>query len=303
MAAARAGPSLGARVSAFVNSETGPRTTHFWGPVANWGFVIAVSGVFPEGRRRRETPPPPTPTPLPPTPTPRARPKLNDKTQRSLPQHFPKQGLADAQKPAEFISPNMTGGELLRQRCRLCVFCCLAARQERKTPTIDRSPRGALPLPLVVVVALVPSRGPKETPGRRGIPGITQRQTHTARTHTAHTHQKPTRTRAETRSKTTKVSMKTQNKNATNAKTKPKKRKNKKITAAMCVYSCLFMRFAWEVKPRNFLLLACHACNETVQLYNLNRWRQWSNTAGGQAHAAAAAAEAAATKAAAVRAR
>jgi hypothetical protein len=43
MAAARAGPSLGARVSAFINSETGPRTTHFWGPVANWGFVIAVS--------------------------------------------------------------------------------------------------------------------------------------------------------------------------------------------------------------------------------------------------------------------
>jgi hypothetical protein len=22
---------------------TGPKTTHFWGPVANWGFVLAVS--------------------------------------------------------------------------------------------------------------------------------------------------------------------------------------------------------------------------------------------------------------------
>lgn len=42
--------------------------------------------------------------------------------------------------------------------------------------------------------------------------------------------------------------------------------------AAMCVYSCLFMRFAWMVKPRNYLLLACHASNETVQLYQLSRY-------------------------------
>ncbi|GJN16268.1 hypothetical protein PR202_gb03314 [Eleusine coracana subsp. coracana] len=25
----------------FWNSPVGPRTAHFWGPVANWGFVIA----------------------------------------------------------------------------------------------------------------------------------------------------------------------------------------------------------------------------------------------------------------------
>ena len=25
----------------FINSPTGPKTTHFWGPVANWGFVLA----------------------------------------------------------------------------------------------------------------------------------------------------------------------------------------------------------------------------------------------------------------------
>ncbi|KAE9447973.1 hypothetical protein C3L33_20138, partial [Rhododendron williamsianum] len=25
----------------FLNSPVGPKTTHFWGPVANWGFVIA----------------------------------------------------------------------------------------------------------------------------------------------------------------------------------------------------------------------------------------------------------------------
>jgi hypothetical protein len=29
-------------VKAFLNSPVGPKTTHFWGPVANWGFVLAV---------------------------------------------------------------------------------------------------------------------------------------------------------------------------------------------------------------------------------------------------------------------
>ncbi len=32
----------------------------------------------------------------------------------------------------------------------------------------------------------------------------------------------------------------------------------------MC--SGLFMRFAWMVQPRNYLLLACHAANESVQV-------------------------------------
>lgn len=40
------------------------------------------------------------------------------------------------------------------------------------------------------------------------------------------------------------------------------------------------MRFALAIQPRNYLLFACHAANETVQLYNLSRWygqaRQWS---------------------------
>nr|GMC97947.1 mitochondrial pyruvate carrier 1-like [Ipomoea batatas]GME01853.1 mitochondrial pyruvate carrier 1-like [Ipomoea batatas] len=44
------------------------------------------------------------------------------------------------------------------------------------------------------------------------------------------------------------------------------------MTSAMCVYSALFMRFAWMVQPRNYLLLACHASNECVQLYQLSRW-------------------------------
>ncbi|KAJ0760079.1 putative mitochondrial pyruvate carrier [Helianthus annuus] len=32
------------------------------------------------------------------------------------------------------------------------------------------------------------------------------------------------------------------------------------------------MRFAWMVQPRNYLLLACHASNETVQMYQFSRW-------------------------------
>ncbi|KAK8687930.1 hypothetical protein V6N13_086720 [Hibiscus sabdariffa] len=44
------------------------------------------------------------------------------------------------------------------------------------------------------------------------------------------------------------------------------------MTAVMCGYSALFMRFAWMVQPRNLHLLVCHAANETVQLYQLSRW-------------------------------
>nr|XP_009391928.1 PREDICTED: mitochondrial pyruvate carrier 1-like isoform X2 [Musa acuminata subsp. malaccensis] len=44
------------------------------------------------------------------------------------------------------------------------------------------------------------------------------------------------------------------------------------MTTAMCLYSGALMRFAWMVQPRNYLLLACHASNEVVQLYQLSRW-------------------------------
>ena len=33
---------MAARFRTWVNSDAGPKTTHFWGPVANWGFVLAV---------------------------------------------------------------------------------------------------------------------------------------------------------------------------------------------------------------------------------------------------------------------
>jgi len=39
-----------------------------------------------------------------------------------------------------------------------------------------------------------------------------------------------------------------------------------KMTTALSFYSLLFMRFAWKVTPRNYLLLLCHTTNEAAQL-------------------------------------
>lgn len=38
------------------------------------------------------------------------------------------------------------------------------------------------------------------------------------------------------------------------------------MTTVLVVYSMLFMRFAWRVGPRNYLLFACHATNEVAQI-------------------------------------
>jgi hypothetical protein len=43
------------------------------------------------------------------------------------------------------------------------------------------------------------------------------------------------------------------------------------MTGALIMYSALFMRFAWMVQPRNYLLFACHATNETAQLIQAYR--------------------------------
>uniref|UniRef100_A0A7S2WFC1 Mitochondrial pyruvate carrier n=1 Tax=Mucochytrium quahogii TaxID=96639 RepID=A0A7S2WFC1_9STRA len=43
------------------------------------------------------------------------------------------------------------------------------------------------------------------------------------------------------------------------------------MTGTLTVYSSLFMLFAWRVKPRNYLLLSCHAFNVAAQLYQLER--------------------------------
>ena len=49
---------------------------------------------------------------------------------------------------------------------------------------------------------------------------------------------------------------------------------NRVAPAVLCVYSALFMRFATQIRPKNYLLLACHATNEVVQLYQLRRYYQ-----------------------------
>jgi hypothetical protein len=43
------------------------------------------------------------------------------------------------------------------------------------------------------------------------------------------------------------------------------------MTGVLSVYSALFMRFAWMVKPRNYLLLTCHMSNATAQGVQLAR--------------------------------
>jgi mitochondrial pyruvate carrier 1 len=42
------------------------------------------------------------------------------------------------------------------------------------------------------------------------------------------------------------------------------------MTVALSMYSILFMRFAWAVQPRNYLLFACHFVNEGAQVTGLD---------------------------------
>ncbi len=43
------------------------------------------------------------------------------------------------------------------------------------------------------------------------------------------------------------------------------------MTGSLAMYSLAFMRFAWRVAPRNYILLSCHVFNEAVQLTQLYR--------------------------------
>ena len=43
------------------------------------------------------------------------------------------------------------------------------------------------------------------------------------------------------------------------------------FSTVLLMYSSLFMRFAWRVQPRNYLLGACHVANFNAQLYLLYR--------------------------------
>ncbi|KAJ2228731.1 pyruvate transporter mpc1 [Coemansia sp. RSA 1722] len=53
-----------------------------------------------------------------------------------------------------------------------------------------------------------------------------------------------------------------------------------KMTTALTFYSLLFMRFAWMVSPRNYLLFACHATNEVAQLVQLYRFVDYNGGIG-----------------------
>uniref|UniRef100_A0A3B3SZL4 Mitochondrial pyruvate carrier n=1 Tax=Paramormyrops kingsleyae TaxID=1676925 RepID=A0A3B3SZL4_9TELE len=43
------------------------------------------------------------------------------------------------------------------------------------------------------------------------------------------------------------------------------------VSPALTCYSLLFMRFAYKVQPRNWLLFACHLTNEAAQLIQGSR--------------------------------
>ncbi|KAJ1969817.1 hypothetical protein IWQ62_000371 [Dispira parvispora] len=64
-----------------------------------------------------------------------------------------------------------------------------------------------------------------------------------------------------------------------------------KMTAALTIYSLVFMRFAWMVNPRNHLLFACHFANETCQLTQGMRFVKFHYLGGKEAKAAEALAE------------
>ena len=48
---------------------------------------------------------------------------------------------------------------------------------------------------------------------------------------------------------------------------KPPEMISERMSLTLFLYSCMFMRFAWRVQPRNWLLFSCHFSNATCQLY------------------------------------
>ncbi|XP_023079361.1 mitochondrial pyruvate carrier 1 isoform X2 [Piliocolobus tephrosceles] len=51
-----------------------------------------------------------------------------------------------------------------------------------------------------------------------------------------------------------------------------------RMTFALCCYSLAFMRFAYKVQPRNWLLFACHVTNEVAQLIQGGRLIKYKMT-------------------------
>ena len=46
---------------------------------------------------------------------------------------------------------------------------------------------------------------------------------------------------------------------------KPMELVSERMTFTLMCYSAMFMRFAWRVQPRNYMLLFCHVANFTAQ--------------------------------------
>jgi len=50
---------------------------------------------------------------------------------------------------------------------------------------------------------------------------------------------------------------------------------NERMSATQVVYSGLFVRFAWCVQPRNYILFTCHTANVAAQTNQLRRWADY----------------------------
>lgn len=48
-----------------------------------------------------------------------------------------------------------------------------------------------------------------------------------------------------------------------------------RMTAALCGYSGVFMRYSMAVTPKNYLLFGCHAVNFTAQATQAYRFINW----------------------------
>lgn len=47
---------------------------------------------------------------------------------------------------------------------------------------------------------------------------------------------------------------------------------NERMSGTQVIYSALFMRFAWQVQPRNYILFSCHGFNVCAQANQVRRW-------------------------------
>ena len=59
---------------------------------------------------------------------------------------------------------------------------------------------------------------------------------------------------------------------------KPVQKISEKMTATLLCYSAVFMRFAWRVAPRNYMLFLCHLCNFSCQGLVLGKKFTWNRT-------------------------